>query len=86
MKFLHSEYANLGPENVIEVTLDKQANVQLLDDSNFSRYRNGDRFEYRGGSVKRSPFHISPPFRGRWHLVVDTGGCPGSVNIGTRVI
>lgn len=69
-----------------QVVLNKQANVQLLDDSNFSRYRSGDRFEYRGGLVKRSPFRISPPYRGRWHLVVDLGGYAGSVNVETRVL
>ena len=86
MKFLHNEYPDLGPENIIEVTLDKQANVSLLDDSNFYRYRNGERFEYRGGLATHSPVFISPPYRGRWHLVVDLGSYAGSVSVGTRVM
>jgi hypothetical protein len=86
MNFLHSEYQNLGPENLIEVTLDAQANVTLLDDSNFYRYRSGQNFEYRGGLAKRSPVFMSPPYRGHWHLVVDLGGYAGNVNVGTRLV
>ena len=40
MKLLHWE-VNAGPDNVIRVELDKQANVLLMDDINFSSYRSG---------------------------------------------
>lgn len=86
MKFLHTEYSDLSPENVVRVTLDRQANVQLLDDINFSHYRKGERFKYYGGLAERSPFHLSPPYRGRWHLVIDLGGHRGSVNVTTAVM
>ena len=86
MHFLHTEYPSLGPENVVEVTLDRQANVQLLDDQNFHHYRSGRSFEYRGGLAKQSPIRLSPPHSGRWHLVVDLGGNRGSVNVATRII
>lgn len=40
MKFLdHAFHARRG--DVIEVTLDRKANVRLLDEPNFHRYRNG---------------------------------------------
>jgi hypothetical protein len=35
MTFLHYEF-DLSPNDVVEVTLDKQANVRLLDSLNFS--------------------------------------------------
>jgi hypothetical protein len=86
MQFLHKEFSSLGPDDVVEVSLDRQANVQLLDDINFSHYRNRRSFTYHGGLAKASPVHLSPPHFGRWHLVVDLGGYSGSVNISTRLI
>jgi hypothetical protein len=78
MKFLHSDF-NIGPSDVVQVELDKQANVMLLDDSNFSSYRHGGRFTYYGGLAKQSPVRLSPPRSGHWHVVVDLGGYARSV-------
>lgn len=78
MKFLHWEFHS-GPENVIRVELDKAANVQLLDDTNFSAFRRGGRYRYQGGYYKQTPVHLSPPTSGRWHVVVHLGGYAGTV-------
>jgi hypothetical protein len=78
MGFLHSDF-NIGPDDTVQVTLDKQANVLLLDDGNFSNYRGGRRFSYFGGLAKQSPVRLSPPHSGHWHVVVDLGGYAGSV-------
>jgi Domain of unknown function (DUF1883) len=78
MQFLHSEFT-IGSDSVIQVTLDKQANVRLLDDTNFTRYRSGGRYTFHGGRAVKSPVHLSPPHYGRWHVVVDLGGHAGSV-------
>jgi hypothetical protein len=83
MNFLHQEY-DAGPGDVIEVTLDHAANVLLLDSTNYSDYRNGRAYKYRGGYVKSSPFRISPPHHGRWHLVIDLGGNAGTVRASAR--
>jgi len=48
MEFLHSEFDG-GPNDTVLVTLDAQANVMLLDESNFGAYRNGRTFSYFGG-------------------------------------
>jgi hypothetical protein len=40
MKFLHYEF-DLDESDAVKVTLDKQANVRLLDESNFQKYRRG---------------------------------------------
>jgi hypothetical protein len=79
MKFLHWEM-NAGPENVIRVELDKQANVLLMDDTNFSNYRSGRRYRYFGGLAKRTPATLVPPHSSHWHVVVDLGGYAGSVS------
>ena len=85
MKYLHQEFVCAGGETV-RVTLDKQANVRLLDDENFRRYRSGGRHDYRGGLVKASPFGLTVPHAGRWHVVVDLGGYAGSVHASIELL
>ena len=81
MEYLHAEdYLNAGDAAV--VTLDRQANVLLLDDINYSAYRRGDSFRYFGGLAKKSLCRVVAPHSGRWHVVVDMGGYGGSVRAG----
>ena len=83
--YLHYEFS-LTPDEIVEVTLDKQANVRLLDDSNFDAYRRGSQHRYYGGLAKQSPVRIAPPAPGHWHLVVDLGGFGGSISASARVL
>jgi hypothetical protein len=85
MNYLHQEF-EAGPDDVIEVTLDGQANVMLLDGVNFDHYRKGESFRYHGGLAKVSPARLVPPSQGRWHVVVDLGGYAGTVRAGIRVL
>jgi len=85
MNFLHYDI-NAGSGNAVRVTLDKQANVVLLDDSNFHRYKNGGPFQYYGGLAKQSPIVLRIPYSGHWNVVVDLGGLPGTVNVSVEVI
>ncbi len=79
MNYLHYEY-DAGPDDVLEVTLEGKANVLLLDDENFEKYRTGYRHTAtQGGWAKVSPVHFVPPHRGRWHVVIDRGGFAGTV-------
>ncbi|MCY2951682.1 MAG: DUF1883 domain-containing protein [Planctomycetota bacterium] len=85
MNYLHYEF-DAGPDDLIEVKLDKAANVQLLDPSNFELYRRGSKYHYHGGYVKVSPYLMSPPHQGHWHLVVDLGGHAGTVRASARLL
>jgi hypothetical protein len=85
MNYLHHEF-EAGPEDIIEVTLDHPANVQLLDSANFEKYRQGKPFQYHGGHSKQSPMRLRPPLRGHWHLVIDLGGYPGVVRASVAMI
>lgn len=85
MNYLHTEFWG-GSEAVALVTLEGQANVLLLDDTNYSAYRGGRSYQYYGGWATRSPVRLSPPHHGRWHVVVDIGGYAGTVRAGVRVI
>jgi hypothetical protein len=85
VNFLHKEF-DLSTGDVVEVTLDNSANVQLLDPSNYQTYRDGRQYHYYGGYVTTSPFQITPPHAGHWHLVVDLGGNAGKVRASVRVL
>ncbi len=85
MNYLHYEL-DLGRAEVVEVTLDKQANVRLLDDQNYSNYRRGEHHTYYGGLVKKSPARLTAPRSGRWHLVIDLGGYAGTVSAAVRTL
>ena len=84
MNFLHYEF-DLSADDVVEVTLDKQANVRLLDPTNFSQYRSGGKHKYFGGLAKQSPIRLAPPHAGHWHVVIDLGGYAGTVRAAARV-
>lgn len=85
MRFLHYE-SWLERGDVAEVTLDSQANVKLMDESDFSSYRAGRSHHYHGGLVERSPFRLVAPHTGKWHLTIDLGGYSGNVKAGVSFI
>ncbi len=85
MNYLHYDL-DLQSGETVEVTLDKQANVRLLDDSNFTRYQRGEKHRYYGGRVTKSPVRLPPPHTGHWHLVVDLGGNAGTVKASVRTL
>lgn len=78
MNFLHYDL-QLDPGDVVEVTLDRQANVRLLDEINFSKYKRGEKHTYYGGLAVKSPVRLAAPRAGHWHLVIDLGGYAGRV-------
>lgn len=85
MNFLHQEF-EAGPGDVVEVTLDGQANVLLLDGAAYSNYQTGKSYKYYGGLAKVSPMLLPVPHHGQWHVVVDLGGYSGKIKAGIRVL
>lgn len=85
MAFLHYSIT-AGPTNIVKVTLDSWANVLLLDDNNFNKYRRGERYQYYGGHVANSPYSIRPPHHGHWNVVIDRGGYTGTVRASVNLI
>ena len=86
MNYLTFDLGVIGPDDLIEVSLDHPANVQLLDPSNLAAYKEGRPFKYHGGHAKVTPFRLRPPYQGQWYLVVDLGGGPGTVRASVRVL
>lgn len=64
----------------IKVTLQgNQANVRLMDSSNYSCYRNGRKHKYYGGRATKSPIILTVPSSGHWYVTIDLQGLGGSV-------
>ncbi len=84
MQHLHYEL-NLTITNTVVVTLDKQANVLLMNSSNYNSFRRGSKYKYYGGQVTTSPYRISPPTAGSWHVVINLGGGSGTVRASVAV-
>lgn len=78
MNFLKYEI-DTSPNEVIQVWLDKQANVRLMDSDNFQKYRSGQQHKYYGGHATTSPIRLKPPHSGHWYVVIDLGGYVGTV-------
>ena len=86
MQYLHWDYPHLDRGDVVEVTLTRAANVELVDQSNFQKFRKGQSHSYYGGLAKRSPSRIGVPRSGRWYVVVHMQGLRGRTNATVRVI
>lgn len=85
MQFLKYDfYLNQG--DVVEICLDKQANVLLMDDQNFHYYQRGQSYQYRGGLAKKSPIRLIAPRTGHWNLAIDLGGSAGTIRNSVRTI
>jgi hypothetical protein len=83
MNYGHSEFT-AAARSEVKVTLDRQANVLLLDPSNFSSYQAGQPFHYHGGWAKQSPVLLTVPNSGHWHVVVDPQG--GAVRYAVQLL
>lgn len=71
---------------IVEITLTSGANVRLMDNSNFSAYKNGRRHNCIGGLAKRSPLRLQIPNSGHWHVAIDMQGLQGSTRASVRVL
>jgi len=64
-----------------------EANVRVMDDINFRRYRSGDGHKYYGGHYRQSPAIIHPPSGGDWNVVIDaTGEVTASVHVASGAV
>ncbi len=85
MHYLHYKL-KLGPDKIIQVGLNMQANLRLMDDANYLLYREGEKYEFHGGLATVSPANIKPLRAGEWHLCVDLGGKEGVIKASVNVI
>lgn len=81
---LHYEFHGLRGDE-LEVSVDRNANVILLDDASYQRYLRDCPFRYIGGFAHVSPIRLAVPHSGIWHLVIDNGGYSGRPRAAARI-
>lgn len=87
MNYYVSNLGNRRKGEVAEISLSgSAANVRLLDPTNLSRYKRGQRHNYYGGHYTRSPVRIPIPRNGQWYVAIDYGGLRGSGRASVRVL
>ena len=72
--------------DVVEVDSDTQANVLLMDDSEYSNYEAGRSYRYYGGFFTHFPATLAPPRSGYWNVVLNLGGGRATVRHSMRVV
>lgn len=87
MEHLQKDLGQLKKGATVVVTLRQQANVLLMDTSNYRTYAAGKsgRFRYTGGLIKKSPTRIPVPSNGHWIVAIDLGGRAGRINASVSV-
>lgn len=70
----------------VRVHIDTQANVLLMDDINYSHYKNGGSYRHGGGFYTESPALIGVPHSGNWNIVINLGGGSGTIRHSIEII
>ncbi len=88
MQYIYSDLGQRQRGDVVEFNLQgNQANIALLDSSNYSAFRNGRSWRGVGGLAQRSRVTLGVPSSGRWFGVISIPeGYRGSVRGGIRVL
>jgi hypothetical protein len=81
VEHLKYDLGTLPAASVVVVTLRQQANVLLMDSSNYRTYSagRGGRYRYTGGLAKRSPVRLQVPNSGHWYVAIELGGASGRI-------
>ncbi len=88
MQFIYQDLGQRKRGDVVEVQLrGSQANVALVDSSNYSAFKNGRNWRGVGGLAKRSPVRLTVPRAGHWYgIAYLPAGSRGQVSAGFRVL
>lgn len=61
----------LSTDDIVKIDLTAQADVLLMDDTNYNWYTKGGRCDYYGGTQVETPGFISVPHSANWYIVVN---------------
>jgi hypothetical protein len=85
VEHLFKDLGSLKRGSAVVVTLRKQANVQVMTRSEYTKYKSGRKYQYHGGRVTRSPHRITIPRNGHWVVAIDLGGYAGRIAASIQV-
>ena len=84
MKYSYKD-GNFKKGDILSIAIDRKVNVYLMDNINFTKYKNNNSCEYYGGVANNSPYNITVPRTGHWYIVIDLGGGSGILNYSIKV-
>ena len=59
----------------------------MMDQLNNYKFKRGGTYETAGsGFTDSNPISFNPPYKGEWHIIVDTGGKAGDVRASVDVL
>jgi hypothetical protein len=79
MEYIHYQVKAM-PYNSVTVTLDKRANVLLLNKINYRRYKAGKKCSASLKYKDTLTLKLKIPYKGEWHIVVEHGAYQGQIN------
>ncbi|MBT0995486.1 DUF1883 domain-containing protein [Cellulomonas sp. DKR-3] len=87
MQHLKFDLGRVAKGSTVVVTLNKRANVLLMNSPNYHTYAagRGGRFNYHGGLATKSPVRIPVPSTGHWFVAIDLGGGSGQIRHSVHV-
>ena len=86
MSFLHYK-VDANEKNTIRVNIRGQANVRLMDQLNYYKFKRGGAYKAAAsGFTDSNPINLNPPYKGEWHVIIDTGGTAGDVRASVDVL
>ena len=88
MQFSHFDLGRLLEGQIVEIVLEgNAANVRLMDDIHYNRFKNGLReYQFVGGHATTSPIRLKTPHDGHWHVTIDFGGNGGRGKCAVRLL
>lgn len=86
LNYTHYDLKAQKAGTCIEITLSAVANVRLMSDVNFTRYKEALKHQFFGGVARKSPLRMTIPETAHWHLVIDAEGHHGLAESSVRVV
>ena len=86
LPFTHYDLKDIRAGVTIEITLSAVANVRLMTEADFDRFKNAREHKFLGGVAKKSPIRLTIPKDAHWHVVVDTEGLTGKAESSIRIV
>lgn len=72
--------------DVLVVNCSHQCNIMLMTNTDYGRYRRGEKFQYHGGHFTKFPTRFLAPGAGSWNVVIDVGERAAEIRYDIRVI
>lgn len=78
MEYIHYQI-RVFPHNKVIVTLDKQANIKLLNNIMYERYKSGKNVKASLEFIDSGGVSFKVPYKGEWHVIIEHGIYHGEI-------